>query len=432
MDAEFMSSHSIDMKTWVKASCAPSQRKCNASSAAKGYSDPFELLSEVQGPAAPAAPHLDVWWGDSHTGVCEDVKTWVDGLLDDLLDDNEIRALINSPIPPKYSENSLWTTGRKNPDVSVLLNCDCLALQIEVDSCTRDDTVFKLKLGLIDQHRSEKNYNSAIQSCSGLYFPVGDGFIEHVKCEWLDKELKYCFECTNMTRLAAEDVVRDAVCEAMERYDNRNECTQFTIPMSELYIHTCFGPSAFQLSSSESIVIMDPLHNLVYKRALRGSSRDRLLELATSTLHLDHTALPRMPNVSINSNYFVYTAYRPTLMKEHLTATRDLKLFVATVTSAIRELHIGEIAHLDIRMENICFNSNWEAVLVDVDRSRHTLDKANDLFVLYSRGSMYAVPAAWTCEQLDWKQFGLLIEELTELPHVFIDKLKNFGGLHIL
>ena len=38
---------------------------------------------------------------------------------------------------------------------------------------------------------------------------------------------------------------------------------------------------------------------------------------------------------------------------------------------AIDELHrVPQLAHLDIRLDNVCFDSNCEAVLIDLERAK--------------------------------------------------------------
>lgn len=58
--------------------------------------------------------------------------------------------------------------------------------------------------------------------------------------------------------------------------------------------------------------------------------------------------------------------------------------FVRSVVKAIQELHRFNTAHLDIRLENICFNTNNEAILIDIDRSCSKTDRASHLYLRFS------------------------------------------------
>jgi len=75
-----------------------------------------------------------------------------------------------------------------------------------------------------------------------------------------------------------------------------------------------------------------------------------------------------------------------------------------------KELHKKlEVAHLDIRLENICFKESdgeFSAVLIDLDRCA-PVSKRSD-FIMYSKSCMYQKPAGewFTNEKFDWMQLG--------------------------
>ena len=43
--------------------------------------------------------------------------------------------------------------------------------------------------------------------------------------------------------------------------------------------------------------------------------------------------------------------------------------FAVSVQSAVEEFHGMGFAHLDLRVPDICFDGQWQAVLIDLDRS---------------------------------------------------------------
>ena len=61
-----------------------------------------------------------------------------------------------------------------------------------------------------------------------------------------------------------------------------------------------------------------------------------------------------------------------------------MQSFAQTTVIAIKQLHQLGFAHGDIHLPNICFNADYEAVLIDFDRA--------------------VTESAWTLEQ-DWKAF---------------------------
>jgi len=70
-----------------------------------------------------------------------------------------------------------------------------------------------------------------------------------------------------------------------------------------------------------------------------------------------------------------------------------------------------EFVHLDVRLENICSNTNYKAVLIDFDRAAYAKDEADELSEVYSNNIMYGrlglvKNGEWTNERCDFKQFG--------------------------
>ena len=419
----FLRRRSVNPRTWVKASKAPSRRMVNHSKSSSALSDPFDIIRQTDVPLSSTPSNC--FWRDSHDAVCEDVKEWLASLCG-LGDESDNLILINKAFPPAISSNSLWTQGRKFPDVS-LYGEDELVIQVEVDSGGRETTIFHLIIGLIDQSRYERNYNTTISKTTGFYFPIGEGFIERVDCVWNDEDVQYDVTCTQLELEDAKQLV-------LEIWGNRTStsfsgpCTRFTLPMTVSFLRAKFGADSYQLHSGESVVIMCPSRHLVYKFPLGRRAFASLTYFATN-LDLQRTAKPRI--ATSLRGWFEYDAYSPPLSSSN--ARQYIVPLVETVVEAIKELHGVGSAHLDIRLENICFDGNSRAILIDIDRSCRITDGPSSLYVLYSKSEMYKCPtASWTCENLDWKQFGMLIQELAGSTHDFITKLIHNGELLIL
>ena len=92
-------------------------------------------------------------------------------------------------------------------------------------------------------------------------------------------------------------------------------------------------------------------------------------------------------------------------------AKENIVPYVKSVVNAIIELHAAEIAHQDIRLENICFNLTTEvAVLIDLDRSCSCSRKAEITSTKYGKSTMYLAPCRlWTADMMDWRQLAILI-----------------------
>ena len=173
-----MNTRSVDLKRWIKHSHAP-KRKVFSSKSFHDNLDVMQFVDINEGVDPYSAwrdSHND---GDSHNDVCEHVHGWVCDVLGLSSEEDEDCVYVNKPIPTRYQANSQLSTPRKSPDVTYCV-ADFLFVQIEVLSGgDRDDTVFKLALGLIDQNRFEKNQGLQVPESTGFYFPVGDtGVIE--------------------------------------------------------------------------------------------------------------------------------------------------------------------------------------------------------------------------------------------------------------
>ena len=71
---------------------------------------------------------------------------------------------------------------------------------------------------------------------------------------------------------------------------------------------------------------------------------------------------------------------------------------------AIEAHHSDDWAHADIRLENVCFNSNFQPVLIDLDRS--ICLSASVGYGTYSKSCMYN--PRMSGEQFDYLQLGWL------------------------
>ena len=112
--------------------------------------------------------------------------------------------------------------------------------------------------------------------------------------------------------------------------------------------------------------------------------------------------------------YYVYDAYQLPITAQEVRL--HVVPYINGVVEAIKELHVhqhGEHAHLDIRAENICFDDDNHAILIDIDRCREKSGSGSDLLLLYeSAENVYRLRPDWTVENFNWWQLGLLIETI--------------------
>jgi len=105
--------------------------------------------------------------------------------------------------------------------------------------------------------------------------------------------------------------------------------------------------------------------------------------------------------------FFKFPAHLPPLHKHKVE--KCLLDFMTRTATALEELHSIGVAHLDVRVPNICFareEGKYIVKLIDLDRCKD--DTVQDLYGY--TGEMYTCqnPKDWRSSQYDWKQLGLL------------------------
>ena len=310
----------------------------------------------------------------------------------------------------------------KKPDISIW-NGDFISVQFEVESNeNRDHTITKLGFGLIDQLKYLMNCDvtnddgDEVLEVSGFYIPVKEGYVERVVLSWNDVDLQWILKCYSLKQEGVFDTITE-VCKTQifPSLEQDKEHKKLTIPLSKKYISKEWkdDPDAYQAISGNSVVIICPTQQSVYKLPVGGSDIDKLLTLHRNEMHkvLQHAAAPTGIKEVKGRNYFVFKMYHPPLTKEK--AKKVIVPFIDQVVEAIHEMHSFEIAHLDIRLDNICLNDNGQVVFIDLDRSRH-VDKPDER-CQFGASTMYVVPMEWKwkARNLDWRQLAIMIYFIT-------------------
>lgn len=295
-------------------------------------------------------------------------------------------------------------------------------LQIKVLSgSSRDSTIQKLGLDLIQQLQWQKNRDSSISECSGFYFHFREGDMDHVtmlKLVWKDKRFsyvgyEYCLSPSEVKPIILR--CTQEMVQLINRISNLSTTpTNFIVPLSKTFIMQHFGPRAIQVSSGESVVIINEASK-VFKKPLNKEEDVRLntFFMKRAEIGLYHSILPtNVIPLSHDVTFFEFPLCSSPLTLAQARA--HLKYYALSVSEAIVELHDSGYAHLDTRPENICFVDN-HAVLIDLDRSYAHDTDGLEFYYKYARSEMYRCnDRTWTAENLDWKQFGLMITNIME------------------
>lgn len=124
----------------------------------------------------------------------------------------------------------------------------------------------------------------------------------------------------------------------------------------------------------------DRLKDLLWKHTFQGRDHPQL-GLPVSIIKVDMNTM------------IVFDLYCPPLTRKEI---QDHALwFSKSLVTAVRALHNMNLAHLDIRPENICVSSsNLEVVLIDLERYETSSKLAMQLQGKYGAVDMYFVPDA--------------------------------------
>lgn len=99
---------------------------------------------------------------------------------------------------------------------------------------------------------------------------------------------------------------------------------------------------------------------------------------------------------------YTFVPWKPLVENELCLCLGD---FVSKVKDSISKLHTKGFAHLDLRLDNICFDANFYPVLIDLDRARRFIVfGASDV---YPHSCMYCITL--DAVQHDWRQLGIII-----------------------
>ena len=94
-----------------------------------------------------------------------------------------------------------------------------------------------------------------------------------------------------------------------------------------------------------------------------------------------------------------------TLLMTREEANQCLKDFFCAVAEAIKGLHTSGLAHMDIRLENICFDQDYKPVFIDLDRS----EVAYQPVMRNKDINSCMIDQFKSTDQNDWVQLGWLV-----------------------
>lgn len=314
--------------------------------------------------------------------------------------------------------------------VGLVLNT-LLVLCVEINSSSMEGTVAKLAANLIDLFRYVRHFDKDITQIVGFAFPNSKekDYVSKVTLEWqnlkfhvkevifpLEEKLNLITEVTNAYR------VQCLLAEKLKLV--HKDLPHYLVPYSDEDIQIlkaslmeCWKRKSqwkvedlTQEESGFSLLFTDG--TFYYKFTPYSYARDTLTSLKEMASLSDRLVLPCNMLTVTGMNFFVFPKqdYQLTMLKREKLLS--CFYFVASgVKDALEELHTLGYAHLDVRLDNICFHQG-KVTLIDFDFA-----ESCDLPDAARTGFMYSIDEERpnSCvSDLDWKQLGLMIYSILE------------------
>ena len=169
-----------------------------------------------------------------------------------------------------------------------------------------------------------------------------------------------------------------------------------------------FPPGTRQLKSSNTLVIESNASQMITKISSAPFNPELyqlILTLSEAAVISDRMITPKFERISGIRSVIKYgkVPHSPLTAEE---ASKCLLSFIQSVNKSLQALHYLGYAHNDVRLENICFNTNREAVLIDLDRcsfvtERPPIKNVDSCMYQYPSGSCTAGQSDYIM-QLGW------------------------------
>lgn len=279
-----------------------------------------------------------------------------------------------------------------------------------------ENTIVKATLGLIDQFQFLTHCcrEASDLELTGFVFPSSreSKCVTEIKLSWNNWKYKSVEKC-----LEKEDVVT-SLREAKTRILNYAFYSPPVEEMSYLKLSQNdlkkIGDGVTQVPTRSSILATNGSHYFkIYPHNSMVICNLALMEIVQfkSGLPLKQFLLPSTVKRPIVK--FPALPYPPLGTMDAKNCLREL---VSGVVEALEKIHVEpyEMAHLDVRLDNICFDEQGKPVLIDPDRMRTTDVDAQSLESEYTSVMYRPGNASWMVDHLDWMQLGYMIADVLE------------------
>ncbi len=299
--------------------------------------------------------------------------------------------------------STIPTTDLRKPDCNLMENGATIFICEMESSNDWSSTILKLAIQLCQMLASLRNRNgcNAINSLDGFFFPKETKrCVVEVTVEWSDVKLKFIETHSNLNRGDVDARLRAVYVRNKHLWhiSGWNHTEVYNYPIGSEYLRSKFGDTARQVESGNSVVI-----DKVFKKPINVDEQLQLFRLVGKS-H-PQIGFPIAVQIVGGVEFFTFRVYSPPVSVAQIQQSGVW--YTEQLVNVVKLLHqCFNLAHLDIKRDNICVNSNLDLVLVDLDRSYTNTEVACNL--LDDR----IKHLDWTLEQVDWLQVGYLLTDL--------------------
>lgn len=309
----------------------------------------------------------------------------------------------------------------QRPDVSFMTTLDgghkVTILLVEVHSGTGQNnylkTATKLTIGLVTHLRYLRSLSN-INQVIGFTFPRNDEqtFVTKVVVSW--KQLAFSYQ---YTWLKMNEVSQELLLAIERNEENCKPILQSRFPdyfpirltEEELVELSEFSPGHFVQEEGSRHALIFSSEDRYYKYSHRPTQSFLAMGFARSQAQLAN--FPLGCTAFFDKSFLMYDKLEKPLKPDQ--AKKCLTDLLRQTAKAIEGLHGIRVAHMDIRLENICFKrfgGGYAAVLIDLDECVQVVKAARHRHrCVDSCMYMALTPTAdKTCKIFDWLQLGWL------------------------
>ena len=344
-------------------------------------------------------------------GVLEKrAEKWIEAMVGDIKERQiQVSSVCTMPNPLLPNFQPFKGNYSIRPDVTVM-ECNLSILTFEVVSGNNyRKTVTKSIENCVEMLRIWRNHNPSVDVCTCFVFPDS----QHKSCvmKVSVKFEEYIFQYS-LEYVSQKDVKKE-IMEQIIKWEfkiSHNDNGSFFVRLNQQECDTV-EPGAIQVQSRSSLILRNQSNTTYWKynkhRTLTYSGiAGRGIERRYSGRNfLQFSLLP-----FAEERYGRLEFHKLDAIQDPLTTGEAKSCLIRLLDGlrrALEELHSKGIAHLDVRLPNVCFN-NQTVILIDLDMCGKAYTMCSERSTIYHHASdMYST--LMTNRQVDWRSVGMMI-----------------------